>query len=175
MNTVAWVDRRSNIDFPVDFFRTSLRDFGAPRPPGRHRSRIFARATDRSLERQIVDPGQRGPHAGRRRSFCDAAACIKLEGDETLPSAPYLNVKLRHNDRGIQNILIDFRVARGQQVTDLLRLRPQESGHSAWHPRLKVAMRLVGHLVLPKMMTITSHTFGAVHMKSDLNWIANCE
>ncbi len=147
MNTVAWVDRRFYFDFPVDLYPNILARYrGTP-----------ARLEDavRGLSREQLVEARNGKwsiqeHAGHlldEESLFAMRLRAYLEGAETLPAAPYANVKLTHNDRGIQNILIDFRVARGQQVKDLLRLRAQDFGRSAWHPRLKVTMRLVDHLV----------------------------
>ncbi len=147
MNTVAWVDRRFYFDFPVDLYPNILARYrGTP-----------ARLEDavRGLSREQLVEARNGKwsiqeHAGHlldEESLFAMRLRAYLEGAETLPAAPYANVKLTHNNRGIQNILIDFRVARGQQVKDLLRLRAQDFGRSAWHPRLKVTMRLVDHLV----------------------------
>ena len=70
-----------------------------------------------------------------------------LAGAEALPPASYLDEKLTHNDRDIVKILSDFRAVRGQQVEQLANLHPGDFARSAWHPRLKVGMRLVDHLV----------------------------
>lgn len=147
MNMVAWVDRRFNFDFPVDLYPNILARFrGAP-------ARLEDAVRGLSREQLIATRDKKwsiqenAGHLLDEEDLFAARLRAYLEGAETLLPAPYANVKLTHNDRDIQNILIDFRLARGQQVKELLRLRPQDFGRSAWHPRLKVAMRLVDHLV----------------------------
>jgi uncharacterized damage-inducible protein DinB len=75
--------------------------------------------------------------------------------DEFLAGAPLLspadlaNTKTheaRHNDRPIDEILTTFREARSAWMARLDRLDPQDFAREAWHPRLRVRIRLVDHL-----------------------------
>lgn len=143
----AWIERTFNFDFPVTLYLNLLaRVRGAP-----------PRLEDavRGLSREQLIETRSGKwsiqenagHLLDEEDLFTKRLRAYLEGAETLPAAPYANVKLTHNDRDIQDILINFRAARGQQVEALLRLRPEDFGRSAWHPRLKVAMRLVDHLL----------------------------
>lgn len=142
----AWVERRFNFDFPATLYPNQLARFrGAP---PRLEDAVHGLSREQLIETRngkwsiqenaghLLD--EEGLFARRLRAY--------LEGAETLPMAPYANEKLTHNDRDIQNILIEFRRSRGQQVEQLSRLRPEDFGRSAWHPRLKLAMRLVDHL-----------------------------
>jgi hypothetical protein len=54
---------------------------------------------------------------------------------------------LANYEGAIKTILAEFRVARERQVKLLIGLRPDDFARSAWHPRLKMPMRLVDHLL----------------------------
>lgn len=147
MNTVAWVDRRFNFDYLVDLYPNILARFrGTP-------ARLEDAVCGLSREQLIESRNRKWSIQENVGHLLDEESLFAMrlraytEGAETLPPAPYTNIELTHNDRDIQSILIDFRVARGQQVKDVLQLRPEDFGRSAWHPRLKVAMRLVDHLL----------------------------
>jgi hypothetical protein len=143
----AWIERRFNFDFPATLYLNLLARVRGTPPRledavgGLSREQLIETRNGKwSIQENaghLLD--EEDLFARRLRAY--------LEGAKTLPPAPYANVKLMHNDRDIQNILIDFRVARGQQVEQLSRLRPEDFGRSAWHPRLNLAMRLVDHLV----------------------------
>lgn len=68
-------------------------------------------------------------------------------GSESLTAASYKNLELKHNERQIGTILTEFRSARARQVALLIGLRPDDFARTAWHPRLKISMRLVDHLL----------------------------
>jgi uncharacterized damage-inducible protein DinB len=49
----------------------------------------------------------------------------------------------RHNEKPIKTILENLRQAREMQIKRLEALQPEDFGRTAFHPRLKVPMRLV--------------------------------
>jgi uncharacterized damage-inducible protein DinB len=70
-------------------------------------------------------------------------------GIETLRAADLSNRKTHqanHNSHNVQEILSEFRKARGQLVECAENLDPKMYSRSALHPRLKTPMRLVDHL-----------------------------
>lgn len=70
-----------------------------------------------------------------------------LAGAASLTPAPYKNLELTHNNREIGDILSGFRAARERLVGRLDILNPEDFARTAFHPRLKVWMRLVDHLL----------------------------
>jgi uncharacterized damage-inducible protein DinB len=177
MNMIDCLDRRFNFDFPVDVYPNVLARFRGT--PARVEEAVHGlsreKLTDSTNGKWSIQ--ENAGHLLDEEDLFAKRLRAYLEGAETLPPAPYANGKLTHNDRDIQNILIDFRVARGQQVEDLLQLRPQDFGRTAWHPRLKVAMRLVDHLVF--VAEHDDHHLARIWelrstLNSDLNSGANC-
>jgi len=72
-----------------------------------------------------------------------------LTGTETLSAADLTNRKTEdagHNQRPTEEILVDFRKARGKLLETLSELDPALYSRTALHPRLKTPMRLVDHL-----------------------------
>lgn len=147
MNMIDWLDRRFNFDFPVDVYPNVVARFRGT--PARVEEAVHGlsreKLTDSTNGKWSIQ--ENAGHLLDEEALFAMRLHAYLKGTESLPAAPYANLKLTHNDRDIHEILTEFRVARVQQVNDLLRLRPQEFGRSAWHPRLKVKMRLVDHLV----------------------------
>jgi uncharacterized damage-inducible protein DinB len=148
MTTIPiWTERTFNFDFPVTLYPNILaRIRGTP-------ARLDEAVRGLSREQLIAAPDgkwsiqENAGHLLDEEDLFAKRLTAYLASAETLPPAPYLNIKLTHNDRDIAKILSDFRAVRGQQVELLADLHPGDFARSAWHPRLKVAMRLVDHLV----------------------------
>ncbi|HEX6880133.1 MAG TPA: DinB family protein [Terriglobales bacterium] len=143
----AWIDRRFNFEFPATLYLNLIaRIRGAP---PRLEDAVVGLSHEQLIETRDGKWSiqENAGHLLDEEDLFERRLRAYLEGAQTLPPAPYANVKLTHNDRDIHNILLEFRAAREQQVQQLLRLRPEDFGRSAWHARLKVEMRLVDHLV----------------------------
>jgi hypothetical protein len=95
----------------------------------------------------MVDSGECGSPARRGGALLASPAGVSAPAWYSLTPAPYQNIELKHNDRQIGTILSDFRAARERQVELLTGFRPDDYARTAWHARLKVAMRLVDHLL----------------------------
>lgn len=70
-------------------------------------------------------------------------------GSANLMAADLWNRKTdeaKHNARPLEQILAEFRKARGELLERLERIDPSLFGHSVLHPRLNIPMRLVDHL-----------------------------
>ena len=142
----SWIERRFNFDFPVSLYPNILaRIRGAP-PRLEDSVRGLLRGQLIATPDEKWSIQENAGHLLDEESLFARRLSAYLSGAETLPAAPYLNVKLTHNDCDIAKILSDFRAVRGQQVEQLSNLPPDYFARSAWHPRLKVAMRLVDHL-----------------------------
>ncbi len=144
---VPWVTRKFNFDFPVRLYPNVLaRVRGTP-------PRLEAAVEGLSQEQLIAKPGGKWSIQENAGHLLDEEDlfCRRLQeylaGTQTLTPAPYQNLELVHNDRQIGTILSDFRTARERQVERLTSLRPEDFARTAWHARLKVAMRLVDHLL----------------------------
>ena len=146
MNISPWIERTFNFDFPAALYPNVLTRFrGTPARledvvAGLTREQLIARREDKwSIQENaghLLD--EEGLFRQRLGEF--------LAGAETLTAAQYLHRELTHNFRDVQEILAAFRASREQQVQSMLALRADDFSRSAWHPRLKVRMRLVDHL-----------------------------
>ena len=143
----SWIERTFDFDFPVTLYPNILaRLRGTP-------ARLEDAVRGLSREQLIAAPDgkwsiqENAGHLLDEEGLFARRLSAYLVGAETLPPAHYLDIKLTHNDGDIAKILSDFRAVRGQQVEQLTNLDPGDFARSAWHPRLKVAMRLVDHLL----------------------------
>jgi uncharacterized damage-inducible protein DinB len=143
----VWVERKFSFEFPVSFYPNIVARFrGTP-------ARLEDAVRGLSREQLIAKTGgkwaiqENAGHLWDEENLFSTRLKEYLAGAEALTPAPYKNVELTHNDREIATILSEFRLAREQQVAQLARLRPDDFARTAWHPRLKVQMRLVDHLL----------------------------
>lgn len=144
---VPWVNRNFTFDFPVSLYPNILaRVRGTP-------PRLEDAVHGLSRAHLIVKHSGKWSIQENAGHLLDAEELFRRRlqeyqaGAETLTPAPYQNIELKHNDRQIGTILSDFRAAREGQVELLTSLRPDDFARTAWHARLKVAMRLVDHLL----------------------------
>ncbi len=148
MSTLGpWVERKFNFDFPVTLYPNILaRVRGTP-------ARLEDAVQGLSREELIVKPGGKWSIQENAGHLLDEEELFQtrlneyLAGAETLTPAPYLHRELTHNNRRIEELLSEFRAARGRQVQTLLNLQPEDFARTAWHARLQVRMRLADHLV----------------------------
>ena len=145
--TSSWINRSFNFDFSVALYPNVLARFrGTPARledavRGLSRKQLIARRDGKwSIQ-------ENAGHLLDEEDLFRKRLSEYLAGVETLTPAPYRNVKLTHNARPIEKILNEFRAAREQQVTQLVRLRSDDFARTAWHARLNVSMRLVDHLL----------------------------
>ena len=143
----TWTKRSFSFDFPVTLYPNILARIRGTPPRledavrGLSREQLIATLDGKwSIQ-------ENAGHLLDEESLFAKRLSAYLSGAEVLPAAPYLNIKLTHNDRDIAQVLSDFRTVRGEQVRQLAELPPDHFARSAWHPRLKVAMRLVDHLL----------------------------
>ncbi|MBZ5600632.1 MAG: DinB family protein [Acidobacteriia bacterium] len=144
---VPWVGRTFKFEFPVSLYPNVLaRVRGTP-------PRLEDAVHGLSREQLIAKRSGKWSIQENAGHLLDAEDLFwrRLQGyragAETLTPAPYENVDLKHNDREIGTILGAFRAARERQVELLTGLPPDDFARTAWHARLKVAMRLVDHLL----------------------------
>jgi uncharacterized damage-inducible protein DinB len=147
VNMVAWVERRFNFDFPVDLYLNILARFrGTP-------ARLEDAVRDLPRERLVARPDgkwsiqENAGHLLDEEDLFGKRLDDYLAGAEFLTPAAYQHRDLPYNNWDLVDILNRFRAARGRQVQRLLALRSDDFSRSAWHPRLKVQMRLVDHLL----------------------------
>ena len=144
---VPWINRNFTFDFPVSLYPNILaRVRGTP-------PRLEDAASGLSREQLIVKHGGKWSIQENAGHLLDAEEMHwrRLQeyqaGAETLIPAPYQNTELKHNAQQIGTILSDFCAARERQVELLTSFRPDDFARTAWHARLKVAMRLVDYLL----------------------------
>ncbi len=144
---VPWLNRKFNFEYPAALYPNVLARIRGTPPR-------LADAVEGLSREQLVR--KRG---GKWSIQENAGHLIDVEdlfwrrlqeyvtGAESLTSAPYESIELKHNERQIGAILSEFRSARARQVKLLMGLRPDDFARTAWHPRLKIPMRLVDHLL----------------------------
>ena len=142
-----WIERKFNFDFPVTFYPNIVSRYrGTP-------ARLEEAVRGLSRDRLIAKPDGRWSIQENAGHLMDEEALFAtrlkeyLVGVEELTPAPYKHIELTHNDRHIEDILCRFRTDRETQVKQLASLSCSDFARTAWHPRLKIAMRLIDHLL----------------------------
>lgn len=142
-----WIERRFNFDFPLTLYPNIVSRYRGT--PARLEEAV------RGLSRELLTAKSNGSWSIQENAghLMDEEALFAtrmseyLSGAEKLTPAPYKHGVLTHNDRNIQELLSLFRTAREAQVKQLTNLSLNDFRRTAWHPRLKVAMRLIDHLL----------------------------
>jgi uncharacterized damage-inducible protein DinB len=144
---VPWLNRQFNFDFPAGLYPNVLaRVRGTP-------PRLEDAVKELSREKLILKRDGKWSIQENVGHLLDVEDLFwrRLQeyviGAESLTPAPYENIELKHNEGTIKTILAEFRVARERQVKLLIGLRPDDFARTAWHPRLKMPMRLVDQLL----------------------------
>lgn len=144
---VPWIDRKFNFDYPVELYPNILgRVRGTP-------PRLENATSELSHQQLIMKSGGKWSIQENAGHLLDAEDLHwrrlqeYMAGAESLTPAPYQNIELNYNDRPIGTILSAFDLSRQRQVELLTKLQPDDFARTAWHARLKVAMRLVDYLL----------------------------
>jgi hypothetical protein len=143
---LKWTDRKFNFDFPVQLFPEMIeRVRGTPaRLDDRLRSVAPELLTKRDGERWSIQ--ENAGHLLDLESLVRQRLDEYLAGAEELHAADMSNRKTyaaNHNDVPAASILDEFRRQRLELVSRLDDLDAEMFARSAFHPRLKVQMRLV--------------------------------
>lgn len=143
---IEWVKRKFAFDFPVDVYPEILERLrGTP-------ARMEERVKDISPDLLTARPENKWSiqehigHLGDLESLLQGRIEDFTAGEETLRGADMTNRKTeeaRHNESALDILLATLRKVRGETVTCLEELNPEDFGKEALHPRLKVPMRLV--------------------------------
>ncbi len=145
-----WFERKFDFTFPVELhpnLRARLR--GTPA-----RLEEFCREADRDalIRRPSAEKWSAQEHAGHLldlESLWAARVSDFVTGAINLTEADLSNRKTheaQHNQRSIQDILVEFRRARSGLLGNVEKIAPGMFSSAALHPRLKTPMRLVDHL-----------------------------
>jgi len=145
----VWFERKFAFAFPVDHWpNVSARLRGTP-------ARLEETLRGRPREILIRKPEGKWSaqeHAGHLLDL-EALWLARVEdymaGSQQLTVADLQNRKTdeaNHNARPLEQILSEFRAARGRLLTRLTELNASLLSRSTPHPRLKTPMRLVDHL-----------------------------
>jgi uncharacterized damage-inducible protein DinB len=145
----VWFERKFAFAFPVDHWpNVSARLRGTP-------ARLEETLRGRPREILIRKPEGKWSaqeHAGHLLDL-EALWLARVEdymaGSQQLTVADLQNRKTdeaNHNARPLEQILSEFRAARGELLTRLKELDARLFSRSIPHPRLKMPMRLVDHL-----------------------------
>lgn len=143
---LKWIDRKFNFDFPAELYPEMIeRVRGTPA-----RLEDLVKSVDREvLTRRDSDRWSIQENAGH---LLDLESLIEQRLDEYLAGAAQLHPAdmsnrkthdANHNEVAIETILTGFRVERMRIVKRLEDLDDEIFSRSAFHPRLKVQMRLV--------------------------------
>ena len=149
MPVAEWFERRFDFSFPVELFpNVCIRLRGTPprleeivRPAARD---ILIRKDGEKWSAQEI-----AGHLLDLEPLWLARVEDFLAGRNDLTVADLSNRKTHeagHNERAIEDILVEFRGARAKLVDRVSALDTAMSGKTALHPRLKTPMRLVDHL-----------------------------
>jgi uncharacterized damage-inducible protein DinB len=145
----AWFERKFEFDFPVEEYpNICVRLRGTP-------ARLEEMLREISREALIAKPNGKWSVQEQAGHLLDleplwlARVNDFLSDGDTLTAADLTNRKTHeanHNGRSEQEILREFRAARGQLLDRVSALDPAFFARTKLHPRLKQSMRLVDHL-----------------------------
>jgi len=150
MNQVPiWFERKFDFSFPVEMYLTlCARLRGTPA----QLEEITRPASRELLVRKPHEKWSAQEHAGHLldlESLWTARLDDYVAGGSELTAADLMNRKTdeaNHNARALDQILVEFREARGRLLEKTEMIDPKLFGRAMLHPRLKQPMRLVDHL-----------------------------
>lgn len=146
---VKWTDRKFNFDFPVQIYPEMIERVRGT--PARLEDRI-ARLPAEVLRRRDGERWSIQENAGH---LLDLESLVQQRLDEYDAGAAELHAadmsnrktyEANHNELAISSILSAFRNQRNGSVNRLETLDAESFARSAFHPRLKVQMRLIDML-----------------------------
>lgn len=147
MTQLKWTERTFNFDFPAGLYPELIERLrGTPaRVAERLQSVDVARVNQRRGTAWSIQE-----HIGHLADLDDALFLVRVEeylrGMESLQPADMSNritEEANHNAKSLEEVLGYFLTARTGLVERLETLEPPVFSRSAFHPRLKVSMRLV--------------------------------
>ena len=145
----VWFERRFEFSFPVELHpNLCARLRGTPA----RLEEVLAGRSHQILTWKAQDKWSAQEHAGHLLDL-EPLWLARVEdyvaGNDQLTVADLTNRKTdnaNHNARPLQQILAEFRAARGMLLKRLDELNPSLFARAITHPRLKTPMRLVDHL-----------------------------
>jgi len=145
----VWFERRFEFSFPVELHpNLCARLRGTPA----RLEEVLAGRSHQILTWKAQDKWSAQEHAGHLLDL-EPLWLARVEdyvaGNDQLTVADLTNRKTdnaNHNARPLQQILAEFRAARGMLLKRLDELNPSLFARAIPHPRLKTPMRLVDHL-----------------------------
>jgi uncharacterized damage-inducible protein DinB len=144
-----WFERKFEFTFPVELHPNLCARLRGT--PARLEEIVRSSARD-ALVREPSEKWSAQEHAGHLldlESLWMARVEDYVAGGSELSAADLRNRKTdeaNHNARAIEQILKEFREARGRLVKKVETMDPTLFGRAMLHPRLKQPMRLVDHL-----------------------------
>jgi uncharacterized damage-inducible protein DinB len=148
-NLSAWFERKFEFSFPVELRPNLLARLRGT--PARLEETLRGRPHN-LLVRKVQGTWSVQEHAGHLldlESLWQARVADYVADIDQLTAADLKNRKTHeanHNARPLEQILSDFRSARGELLKQVEALDPALFARSIPHPRLKTPMRLVDHL-----------------------------
>lgn len=143
---VKWTDRKFDFSFPAGIFPEMIeRVRGTP-------ARLEERIASLPEARLRQKDGERWSIQENAGHLLDLESLVARRLDEYLSGAAELHAAdmsnrktydADHNEVSVESILNGFREQRMSLVGRLEQLEPEMFERAAWHPRLKVPMRLV--------------------------------
>lgn len=145
-----WEDRQFKFDLPVEFFPNILaRVRGTPVRLEEAVSGLSA-AQLQQREGDKFSIQENAGHLFEVEDLFEKRLSEFLSGAASLTPAGYRNPERTHlppHEHDIGDILRGFREIRMAQVRTMSRLNIDDFARTAWHPRLKMPMRLLDHLI----------------------------
>jgi uncharacterized damage-inducible protein DinB len=146
MNQIRWTERTFRFDFPAGLYPELIERLRGT--PARISDRLTGIAPHR-LDRRRENAWSILENIGHLADLDDGLFLVRLDefqrGVESLQPADMTNrmtEAANHNAKSLEKILADFRRARAGLVARLEACDPSLFSRSAFHPRLKVQMRL---------------------------------
>ena len=143
---IKWVDRKFSFDFPKDYYPEIM---GRLRGTPARIEDLIKDIAEETLKRRPENSWSIQEHVGHLISV-ETLVSGRLDdyeaGKKELRSADMKNRKTEdanYNSRLIESILIELRKVRKNTLRRLAQYSPEMFVRSAFHPRLKVPMRLV--------------------------------
>lgn len=143
---IKWIDRKFSFDFPVDYF-PEIRERLRGTPP--RVEDLIKDIAGETLKRRSEISWSIQEHVGHLISV-EILVSGRLDDYEAkekeLRAADMKNKKTEnadYNSRYLESVLIELRKVRGNTMDRLAQYGPEMFARSAFHPRLKVPMRLV--------------------------------
>jgi hypothetical protein len=146
MSRVKWTERKFDFSFPAGIFPEMIeRIRGTP-------ARLEERVADLPAAILQRKEGERWSIQENAGHLLDLESLVAQRLDEYLAGATELHAAdmtnrktydAHHNEVAVESILRGFREQRMSLVDRFERLEPGVFERAAWHPRLKVSMRLV--------------------------------